>query len=244
MNSLIRSAETFATSGSVAQSNDNLGLNSELQHPVSHGILQLIESGHPQRQNLQQFIATGFAKHYQANVRQFMPFLLGVSLSGNWKAALGIRFAGTAPLFTEQYLPASAESVLEKLYTGCQRSDIAEIGHLYAQNRQALMQLFVLMVQALHQLHVRHLLFAATADLQRMLKHHGIALSTLADADPACLGDKARDWGSYYDKQPQVCVLTVSQAAGRIQSDARLQQLIFRHWPQLHALVATLQDTL
>ncbi|MBU2114429.1 MAG: thermostable hemolysin [Gammaproteobacteria bacterium] len=244
MNSLIRSAETFAISDSIAQTSSNLGVNSEPQHSVSQGILQLVENAHPQRQNLQQFIAAGFAKHYQANVRQFMPYLLGVSLSGNWQAALGIRFAGSEPLFTEQYLPARAESVLQQLNTGCQRSDIAEIGHLYAQSRQALMQLFVLMLQALHQLHVRHLLFAATADLQRMLKRHGITLSTVAEADPACLGDKARDWGSYYDKQPQVCVLTVSQAAERIQSDARLQQLIFRHWPQLHSLVATLQDTL
>ena len=243
MNSLMRSAESFISCGASAVDTTVATSSTTSQQYAAHGVLQLVEADYPQRQKLQQFIADGFARHYQAKLQHFMPHLLGVCLAGSWQAALGIRFAASEPLFTEQYLNTDAQYVLQQQGVCFQRSDIAEIGHLYAENRQALMQLFVLMVQALHQLNIKQLLFAATADLKRMLSRHGIVLREIVDADPACLGDKAKDWGSYYDKKPQVCALLVSQAAQRIQSDPRLQQLVFRHWPQLHALVATLQET-
>ncbi|MBU1312256.1 MAG: thermostable hemolysin [Gammaproteobacteria bacterium] len=208
-----------------------------------HAVLQLIDSQHPNRQALQYFIAQGFARHYQATVSQFMPYLVGVQQAGAFQAALGIRFARQHQLFTEQYLPSAAELVLQQQGIVSWRAGIAEIGHLYAESAVALMQLFVLTVQALHQLNIRHLVFAATADLQRMLQRHGLKLSVLAKADPSHLGDKAKDWGSYYLQQPQVCVLSLPQAAERIHGDNRLQQLIFRHWPQLHSLVDTLKES-
>lgn len=243
MNSLMRSAESFRSSSATAIGASAVNHANVSEQHVAHGVLHLVEYANPQRKNLEQFIATGFAKHYQAKVQHFMPHLLGVCLGGSWQAALGIRFAARDNLFTEQYLRTEAQNALQQAGIDCRRHDIAEIGHLYAENRQALMQLFVLMVQALHQLNIQYLLFAATADLKRMLSRHGITIREMVDADPACLGDKAKDWGSYYDKKPQVCLLSVTQAADRIQSDQRLQQLIYRHWPQLHALVATLQET-
>ncbi|MDP5149092.1 thermostable hemolysin [Rheinheimera baltica] len=244
MTSQMRSAQTFNRTGIVDFSTPQLTLdaaNVNASSQAVHGVLHLIEPQHTQRAPLQRFIADGFATHYQAHVTQFMPHLLGVALADIWQAALGIRFA-SATLFTEQYLSAPAEQILQQHNIACLRSGIAEIGHLYAQNRQALMQLFVLMVQALYQLNIQQLLFAATADLKRLLTRHGIALTEVADATADCLGDKAAEWGSYYQSKPKVCVLSVAQAAGRIQADPRLQQLIFRHWPQLHTLVDTLKE--
>lgn len=206
-------------------------------------LLMLADAEHPQRSALEQFIANGFARHYQASVRLFMPYLAGVQRCGVLQAALGIRFARQQPLFTEQYLPLAAEYMLKLNGIDSPRSEIAEIGHLYADNAQALMPLFVLTVQALYQLNIRQLVFAATSDLSRMLGRHGLELTVLAKADPALLGDKAQDWGSYYHTQPQVCALSVQQVAESINADKRLQQLIFRHWPQLHALVDSLQES-
>ena len=242
MTSLMRSAESYISSQAAMASSVLLPAMQLSEPAVIHGVLHLVEPEHTQRNTLQQFICDGFAKHYQANVQQFMPHLLGVLLSEQWQAALGIRFASEGRLFTEQYLPLTAERALQQHGFNCQRDDIAEIGHLYAQNRQALMQLFVLMVQALHQLGVTYLLFSATSDLKRLLRRHGIALKELIAANPDCLGEKAKAWGSYYQSKPEVCVLSVAQASERIQYDARLQQLIFRHWPQLHALVDTLKE--
>jgi hypothetical protein len=244
MTSLMRSTGSFTSAGIVNVSAENLaGVIRHVNQPIQ-GDLQLIEPQHPRRASLQQFIAQGFATHYQASVQEFMPHLLGVSSSGLWQAALGIRFASAGKLFTEHYLSASAEQVLLTHNVSCDRSAIAEIGHLYAHNRQALMQLFVLMVQALQQLKVQQLLFAATADLKRLLTRHGIVLTEVADASAKCLGDKARGWGSYYQSKPKVYALAVTQAAERIQSDQRLVQLIFKHWPQLHALVDTLKEAI
>ncbi|MDR6982606.1 hypothetical protein J2X32_001224 [Rheinheimera pacifica] len=215
---------------------------------VSDGLIEpaescllLVSAENTLRGSLQQFIQEGFATHFQAKVQYFMPHLLGVSQAGQWQAVLGIRFAAGNTLFTEQYLGASAQQVMASYDTGCQRADIAEIGHLYACSSHALMQLFVLMLQALHQLQLKYLLFAATNDLNTLLTRHGLNLIRLAEADPACLGSKAADWGSYYQREPAVYMLSVAQAASRIHSDRRLQHLIFRHWPQLHILVDNLR---
>lgn len=243
MISLMRSAESFTSAGMAGLSNTS-AFDTPLPGHITHGVLQLIEPQHQLRQSLQQFIAEGFASHYQADVQQFMPYLLGVALSGRWQAALGIRFAASGSLFTEQYLSSPAELVLNSHNIVSNRADIAEIGHLYAQNRPALMQLFVLLVQALHQLNIKQLVFAATTELKRLLTRHGIELSDVADASAECLGDKAVNWGSYYQSKPKVCVLSVVQPANRIQSDQRLVQLVFRHWPQLHILVNALQETI
>lgn len=234
MTSLMRSDESYLTSKNTAFAAVSPSVHQPSDDAAIHGVLHLVDPYHAERHALQQFIATGFARHYQANVQHFMPHLFGVLLSEQWQAVLGIRFATEGVLFTEQYLALSAEQVLQLHHIDCQRCDIAEIGHLYAPSRQALMQLFVLMIQALHQLGVEQLLFAATSDLKRLLRRHGITLQELATANPTCLGDKARDWGSYYQSNPDVCVLAVAEAAQRIQADPRLQQLIFRHWPKAH----------
>ena len=253
MTSLMRSTESYTNAAlncseqsqlsSITAASLPVATPAMLQTAPQHGVLQLITTDSPRRATLQQFIAAGFAGHYGARVSQFMPHLLGVSLNGDWQAALGVRFASSERLFTEQYLSAPAELALAQQGIVATRHSLAEIGHLYAEQRSALMQLFVLMVQALHQLTVRHLLFAATADLKRLLRRHGIELTEIAVADPACLGEQANAWGSYYATKPDVCLLSVVQAAARINAEPRLQQLIYRHWPQLHALVDTLKET-
>ena len=254
MTSLMRSAESFILNAPACAEQSQLTVVTTATLPAAsptipptapqHGVLQLVTTDSTLRASLQQFIAAGFAGHYGARVSQFMPHLLGVSLNNEWQAALGVRFAAQQRLFTEQYLAMPAEQALARRGIFTTRQSLAEIGHLYAEQRSALMQLFVLMVQALHQLTIGHLLFAATADLKRLLRRHGIELTESAPADPACLGEQANAWGSYYATKPDVCLLSVAQAAARINADPRLQQLIYRHWPQLHALVDTLKETL
>jgi len=222
-----------------------LGIASQASNQASDpAALRLIQTGHPQRSSLEGFIQQGFAERYQAQVQRFMPYLLGVGTSDSWQAVLGVRFAATEPLFTEHYLSQPVEQLLCERGFSASRQDIAEIGHLLAVNRQALMQLFVLMAQGLHQLGSKYLVFAATREVQLLLRRHGIELTELLLADPSCLGEQANAWGSYYQTQPMVCVLQLAQVAERLAGDARLQQLIFQHWPQLHHLVDSLQESM
>jgi hypothetical protein len=209
-------------------------------------LLQLVKSSDTQRASIEQFIATGFAKAYQANVHSFMPNLLGVSRAGEWQAVLGLRSAATssakAKLFIEHYLPAPVEQLLATYGMHAERSQLIEIGHLYASNRQSLLQLFVLMAYALDQLNYRYLLCAATTQVRGILSRHGIELTELGEAKAEALGKEAASWGSYYDTNPKVCVMDLAAVTRLIHSDEKLTALAHQHWPQLHQLVARLPE--
>ena len=215
----------------------------QLTQTAAHQLL-LVAVTDPARDSLQAFIQQGFAEYYQALIPGFMPQLLGVRSADGWLAALGIRFAASGKLFTEAYMQLPAEQVLQQHGIEVRRAEIAEIGHLLAVNRQALMQLFVLMAQSLHQLGLTRLVFSATREVQLLLKRHGIELTDLGAADPACLGDQASLWGSYYQTSPRLCTLSLAQVTNRLEQDAKLQALIHQHWPDLHHLVADLQEVL
>lgn len=203
-------------------------------------LLQLVKVPDAQRASIEQFIASGFAKAYQADVQSFMPNLLGVSRSGDWQAVLGLRSAADTSLFIEQYLSAPVEQVLFERGIHAKRSELIEIGHLYAINRQSLLQLFVLTVYALDQLNFGYLLCAATTQVRSILSRHGIELTELGEAKAEALGDQAASWGSYYDTNPKVCVMDLAAVSRLIHSDKKLTALAYQHWPQLHQLVARL----
>ncbi|CAI3797698.1 thermostable hemolysin [Rheinheimera sp. MM224] len=205
-------------------------------------LLQLVKSSDIQRASIEQFIASGFAKAYQADVHSFMPNLLGVSRAGDWQAVLGLRCAAHTGLFIEHYLPAPVEQLLATYGIQAERSQLIEIGHLYAINRQSLLQLFVLMAYALDQLNYRYLLCAATTQVRGILSRHGIELTELGEAKAEALGKDAASWGSYYDTNPKVCVMDLAAVTHLIHSDEKLTALAHQHWPQLHQLVARLPE--
>lgn len=204
--------------------------------------LQLVLPDQPQRSSLQQFIQQGFATHYQANVEHFMPNLLGVNRNGQWQAVLGLRSAAKTPLFIEQYLSVAVEQILATHGLYAERPQLIEIGHLYASNRQSLLQLFVLMAYALNQLNYRYLLCAATTQVRSILSRHGIELTELGEAKADALGKQAASWGSYYDTDPKVCVMDLAAVTQLIHREEKLTALAHQHWPQLHQLVARLPE--
>ncbi|KUM53679.1 hypothetical protein AR688_18595 [Rheinheimera sp. EpRS3] len=206
----------------------------------SESCLQLVLPDQPQRSSLQQFIQQGFATNYQAKVQHFMPNLLGVSRNGQWQAVLGLRSAAKTPLFIEQYLPDAVEQLLANHGLSAERRQLIEIGHLYASNRQSLLQLFVLMAYALDQLNYRYLLCAATTQVRDILSRHGIELTELAEAKADALGEQAASWGTYYDTNPKVCVMDLAAVTRLIHREEKLTALAHQHWPQLHQLVARL----
>lgn len=220
----------------------SLSVSTPLVQPVaeSRALLQLVKASDPQRASIEHFIASGFAKAYQADVQSFMPNLLGVSRDGDWQAVLGLRSAAQSSLFIEQYLPQPVEQMLSQSGMQASRHQLIEIGHLYAINRQSLLQLFVLMAYALDQLNYRYLLCAATTQVRGILSRHGIELTELGEAKAEALGEHAASWGSYYDTNPKVCVMDLAAVTRLIHSDEKLTALAHLHWPQLHQLVAGL----
>ncbi|WP_233080556.1 thermostable hemolysin [Rheinheimera soli] len=209
-------------------------------------LLQLVKASDLQRASIEQFIASGFAKAYQADVHSFMPNLLGVNRAGEWQAVLGLRGAATGAahtdLFIEHYLPSPVEQLLATHGMKAERTQLIEIGHLYAINRQSLLQLFVLTAYALDQLNYRYLLCAATTQVRGILSRHGIELTELGEAKAEALGEEATSWGSYYDTNPKVCVMDLAAVTSLIHRDEKLTALAHQHWPQLHQLVARLPE--
>lgn len=218
------------------------GSGNSQRPPQAEALVQLaiLSSQDPRRCAVEQLIAAGFAQAYGAQISHFMPDLLAVSCRGEWQAALGIRGGQNSQLFVEQYLDADICTVLAEAGLTCQRSDVVEIGNLYAANRQFTLLLFVVLAYALHQLGYRQLVCCATSQVQQLLSRHGLALTQLAAGDPARLGDAAASWGSYYQTHPQVCRLDLTQAMQLIAADARLAALPHQHWPALHATVSAL----
>lgn len=195
---------------------------------------------HASRHSLEQFIADGFAGAYDAHITQFMPHLLAVTLHGQWQAVLGIR-SGLAPrLFVEQYLDADICTVLAGAGIQTQRRQVAEIGNLYASGRQQTLLLFIAMAVTLYQQGYRHLVCCATPAVMSMLSRHGLQLQVLAEGDPSRLGDAAADWGSYYQRHPQVCQLDLAAAYQLIMAKPQLQQMLAGFLPLLHSAGASL----
>ena len=58
--------------------------------------------------------------------------------------------------------------------------------------------------------------FTATEPLVRIFTRLGLPLLALARADPARLGDEARDWGRYYETKPVVVAGRIRNALERI----------------------------
>ena len=200
------------------------------------------DRNHTERHSLEQFIAGGFAAAYDAQISQFMPHLLAVTLHGQWQAVLGIR-SGLAPrLFVEQYLDADICTVLAGAGIQTQRAQVAEIGNLYASGRQQILLLFIAMAVALYQQGYRHLVCCATPTVMSMLSRHGLQLNVLAEGDPSRLGDAAADWGSYYQRHPQVCQLDLTAAYQLIMAKPQLQQMLSGFLPLLQSAGASLSE--
>ncbi|WP_414828873.1 thermostable hemolysin [Alteromonas sp. H39] len=171
--------------------------------------LIVAEAGTRYRNTLEAFIHEGFSKAYGAQVRDFLPVLVGVG-RGKPEAALGIR-KGTSPLFVEQYLSAPLETVLEQHALSVPRKHIAEIGNLYSASPRFTIPLLLATAMAMCEQGVAVLVFSATDKLRQLLSKNGVKLSVLAKADPSRLAPSQSQWGRYYDSQPQVVAFSLEE---------------------------------
>jgi hypothetical protein len=208
-----------------------------LATPQIQPVVSLVQRTDERRQLVEQFIATGFAAVYQAQIQQFMPQLLAVSARGALQAVLGVRGGQSEKLFVEQYLDADISFVLRDIGVVTTRSQIAEIGNLYAANRHFTLLLFVVSAFALHQAGFRHLVCCATPQVQTLLSRHGLQLRTLAEGDPSRLTGDASAWGTYYQSHPMVCHLDLTQAINLINAEDKLSQLTRQYWSPTQPLV-------
>lgn len=166
----------------------------------------LVAVGHPQRQEVEQFIAAVYLRRYGAVLRSFLPHLLVYrDVEGALVATVGIRLGSAGTLFVEQYLDAPAESALAgRMAVPVARSGVAEVGNFAAISSGSARALIPQMTHALHHAGVRWVLFTATLSLRNSFDRLQLRPLALAPALQSRLCDDATDWGSYYATQPQV----------------------------------------
>jgi hypothetical protein len=87
-----------------------------------------------------------------------------------------------------------------------------ELGNLVSSQPGQAVELYLLVVAALGQAGVSHLVFAANRAVRLSIKRCGFATREVCAADPAQLQGKAKMWGSYYDGDPRVVLADIGQA--------------------------------
>lgn len=172
----------------------------------------LIEVGHPQRQEVERFIAAVYLRRYGAQLRSFLPqFLVYRDADGALMAAVGMRIGSAGALFVEQYLDEPAEWALAaRMAAPVSRAGLAEVGNFAAISSGSARALIPQMTHALHDAGVRWVLFAATRGLRNTFDRLQLGTVALAPAVQSRLRDDDTDWGSYYATHPQVVCVDVA----------------------------------
>ncbi len=163
------------------------------------------------------FIRRRFAEEHAARITRFMPSLLGLHASdGGLHGAVGLRHAGTAPLFLERYLDLPIEQAIALRCGGpVDRSEIVEVGNLAAGGPGTARRLIAALAERLAGQGLVWVAFTGTPVLLNSFRRLGLSLLRLGPADPARVGRELADWGRYYDCRPQVVVGRIPEGQRR-----------------------------
>ncbi|MBU2713561.1 thermostable hemolysin [Zooshikella harenae] len=169
---------------------------------------------HPLRNEVEQFIQGGYWHYFNASEISFLPELTSLWVNGQLKAAAGYCYAAQRTLFLEHYLNKPIESLLAlRWQQDIVREDILEIGNLFASFSGGLRTLVIFFLRLCQAQQTPYVVFTATKQLAGSFQRLGVPLYALGKASAAALGDQQQHWGRYYEHQPQVVALRVSDVA-------------------------------
>lgn len=169
--------------------------------------LHLASPGSARRAALEQFVRQRFEQQHGARIRHFMPCLFSLeNQAGQLLGAVGVRSAGSGPLFLERYLDEPIQNAIGARlgHTEPGRDELVEVGNLAADSPGAARLLIVALTDLLVALGFRWVTFTGTPTLLNSFQRLGLAPIALGEADPTRMGAELADWGSYYDSRPLV----------------------------------------
>lgn len=157
--------------------------------------------------DVQAFIASTFARHYNATIEKYCDHLLCIRDAADLPcAAAGYNLAEDGPLFLEQYLDVQLEMhVSQHLGMDILRTEIAEVGNLAARSAGGARMLIELLTQHLYEEGRRWVTFTATRSLINSFHKLGLSPVILAPALPERVSNPAA-WGTYYLQKPFVAI--------------------------------------
>jgi hypothetical protein len=168
--------------------------------------LGVVDSGSPDRNELEQFVSAAFQRKHEATVTSFMPTLLSFrGAAGELRGVVGLRDAGAERLYLEQYLERPVEEAIAAA-TGrrVMRSEVVEVGNLAGANCRTAVRMVALLPAHLMSGGHRWIVFTATSAVREILLGFGAPLVELAQADSARIATGSDQWGRYYETDPRV----------------------------------------
>lgn len=184
------------------------------------------------RIQLERFIHAVFAEQYAADIRRFMPVLMGLhSQSGSYLAALGLRMASDGPLFLEYYLRQPVEKMLSSAAhyepDEISRTSIVEVGNLAAHHAGGARWLIIALTAYLQGAGYDWVVFTSVTSLRNSFRKLGLKMYSLGRAELQMLPDAEQSsWGSYYDSHPQVMAVNVHHTYGVLERLLRLENAL------------------
>lgn len=178
----------------------------------------------PRRRDLERFVASHYARCYDARVAAFLPTLLGLVRGEEVLGVVGARRAepGTT-LYLERYLDLPVEAVLSsRRGSPVVRTDLVEVGNLAGCEAGSGRALVTTLASWLHARGIPWAVFTGTTALRNAFARLGIEATDLGPADPARLGAEGAAWGRYYDTEPRVTVVSVAATLRAGELDRRL----------------------
>lgn len=184
------------------------------------------------RTALEQFIHDVFKQAFGAELHSFYPNLLAFTTGTQTRGVVGYRDGTVQPLFSEQYLDSSAESVIG-IHFGqdVERRQLVEVGNLALAGRGEVRWVIAAMTIFLYAAGYRWVLFTAVKPLYNAFQRLGLKPIQIAKPDPRRLPEGGSNWGSYYHAGPVVCAGDI--AAG----SKKLLAFISQRQPMLSALL-------
>jgi hypothetical protein len=199
------------------------------RQPNAHQALGLavVSEQAPERRQLEAAIADKFHTAYGAQLSNFLPQLMRLSVAGELGAIVGIRPASSGELFLEQYLDIPVQqAVAAQFRTPVDRDQIVEIGNLAATIPGLAYSLFAILATVLDRAGYRWVACTATPQVAAMLARMQFSSKTISGADPARLAAGCADWGKYYASRPQVIVGDTREAARTVAGNRDMAVLL------------------
>jgi hypothetical protein len=161
---------------------------------------------HSDRGPVEAYIDTAYGRAFGGRIRDHYPTLIALlGPVGGVEAAVGVRMASLSGLFLEQYLDIPVEAAVERAFGhAVERARIAEIGNLASSGPLASLELFLGLARHLDAVGCTHAAATAINSLRRCFARSGLITRSLAQAESARLAAGADDWGSYYEREPEV----------------------------------------
>jgi len=176
------------------------------------GEVLLCERNDPGRGELERFIQNEFRRRHGADVRSFLPLLLGIrDARGDVVGAAGYRPAAHERLYLEQYLDEPVEAGIARSIGGSvvTRAGIAEIGNFACTDCRIALAMIGMLAGFLLDRQHDWAVFTATATVRGIMRHLGVALAELGRAGQERINGGADAWGAYFSTDPRVVVANV-----------------------------------